>query len=597
MAAPILNAISRGYSARQVLTNIATRYPQYANAINTATNVGYTADVILRHLDRNKEADEDAYLTEHEQVQKRDKEQKKAAALGLLSAAGVAGAVGAGTYGYATRNRAVRPSAILPPIQQPPTAPPGPTTVNITPRGPRPLGGPAGQRGLPAPRKGLPGPKQQGPTPNQPPSLLGQTPKPPVVKTPMENVELIRNIREDTRIANIIQGMGTGAVAVSVLRKVIPKVKLDLLDKVEGGLEKIVQDYGQFLQAESQNTPPATRQESPLVQQQQQEMTPQTQQLAQQASQLIPQQAPEEIQPQVEPEAQEQIQPAPISINERTKQTAFADKPGLKRLVDSSFAGREFSIPNYHYAGESKEDFANRNIINQAVKKAADALKEGKSFLDFPVNPDAMGAKYGYSVAEDVLRFMAGIPNVYDPLLDEEEKQQLYDGLVEQGAPEELRPGEGEQNIYGAQMTPNLVWNLLLSVEPRLSKIDRPPAIKGAPVKGEKMDTTGFRRYLTHGVYGVLSGKSVPPDLADKIGKISQASSSLDIIAKAAEDGNFNKVLKEMEKLASDDEYFFSLFTDEVDEMAAQLGAKGMKVKGTAADTKSANEIKKKLGK
>jgi hypothetical protein len=93
----------------------------------------------------------------------------------------------------------------------------------------------------------------------------------------------------------------------------------------------------------------------------------------------------------------------------------------------------------------------------------------------------------------------------------------------------------------------------------------------------------------------VLSGKNISPELADKINKISDATAKMDVIVKAAEAGKFIACQEEMEKMM-EDEYFFSLFTDEVEQLAAGLGAKGERLQGySAADTRYANELKKKM--
>jgi hypothetical protein len=124
--------------------------------------------------------------------------------------------------------------------------------------------------------------------------------------------------------------------------------------------------------------------------------------------------------------------------------------------------------------------------------------------------------------------------------------------------------------------------------------MERPKAIKGATKPGEKMDSSGFRRYLTHAVYGALSGKTIGPDLSEKIAKISEVSFRLDAIRKAAEENKFNKVNEEIQKL-SDDEIVALMGLDEVEEMLPQYGIKTMKpAKGSSADTRAATEIRKK---
>ncbi len=117
-------------------------------------------------------------------------------------------------------------------------------------------------------------------------------------------------------------------------------------------------------------------------------------------------------------------------------------------------------------------------------------------------------------------------------------------------------------------MTPNLVWNLILNVEPKIAKMKKLPALKGSQNSpGKKMGTTELRRFLTHSIYGVLSGKNVSPDLSDKIAKISKASEHLDVIVKAAKDGNRRAMEAEMEKIVKDDAYFMELMSQEIEDL------------------------------
>jgi hypothetical protein len=85
------------------------------------------------------------------------------------------------------------------------------------------------------------------------------------------------------------------------------------------------------------------------------------------------------------------------------------------------------------------------------------------------------------------------------------------------------------------------------------------------------MGTAEIRRYLTHAVYGALSGKTITTQLADKIQKISSAAMAIDAMAEAAKQGNMNAMIKEQERLLQEDEYFYSLFTDLVEEKAREL--------------------------
>lgn len=609
MANAILSAINHGFTSAQVLRHISQQFPRFSSAINTAQAAGYATDKILKKLAKPDESadDSDEYLTEHERTQKRDSQQKKKAALQVAGILGTAGAVGAGAYSLAQRNRPIKPQ-VLPALPgQGPQARGG----GMAPRGGPPGGLPGGGRpGLPAPRQGLPAPQAQQPRGRQPspaqPPIPMAGPKP---EDQLPQVPEVRNLqRKGSEINQMWDLAQKGKTQGNPFLKTASKLQ-------KAGTITDVVNFANFYNW--WNATEGQPRSNPLVEYEKFrvqtkgmfEPPTETAQLDQQRIQdvnLEPRQQPEEMQqpetmqqPELAPEEQMQPMAPQMSVRERTQQAAFAERPELKRLIDTSFKGKEFAIPTYKFPGESQEDFSNRRIINEAVKKAAGELKKGKSFLDFGTIPPEVLGVGGLSTAEDVLRFMAGIPNVYDPLLDEEEKQDLYDGLLETGqaTQEGLRPSEGPRGAHGAPMSPNMVWNLLLTVEPRLYKMERPKAMKGAVKPGEKMDSTGFRRYLTHAVYGVLSGKNIGPDLSEKIAKISQATAQCKSIAQAAEDGKFKKMMNEIERLTKDDAAFFALFDDEVENMVAQYGIKGMEIKGSAADTRYANELENKLRK
>ena len=63
MASIIANAISKGFTAKTILGQLANKFPQYANTINTALFLGYSADNILKHLSKSDSKDPDQFLT------------------------------------------------------------------------------------------------------------------------------------------------------------------------------------------------------------------------------------------------------------------------------------------------------------------------------------------------------------------------------------------------------------------------------------------------------------------------------------------------------------------------------------------------------
>src|SRR5665213_1391302 len=206
MASIITNAIASGYNARVILQQLARRFPQHAAKIEAAEAAGYTADKILQRLDKGRASeDSNDYLTEEEKTTKITKENKRKALIQGVGMLGTAGAVAAGAYGYATRNQAIRPSQILPAQRQQRQLP--------NQRAPQQLGySPRPTQPQQQPPQNPQGPIAQRPQQPNPPSPQnggqGNTFNPPAQRNPERNVTLVRNIKEDTRISNVLQGVG-----------------------------------------------------------------------------------------------------------------------------------------------------------------------------------------------------------------------------------------------------------------------------------------------------------------------------------------------------------------------------------------------------
>ncbi len=263
MVGIIAGAVARGYTAHTIVNALVKRFPQHAGKIESAYAAGYTADRILQSIDRNNgHQDADKYLTENEQVRKRDKEQKRNAAYkavaGIAATSALVGGGAGAISALRQRNRAVYPSQILPAMPQQRGIPnqnrqgigftPGQQQGNPPPQQPpqapaQPRNQPPGPS--PRPMGGMPAPQQQ------------QNAQPPAVRNPEKNITLVKNLREDNRVANILKGTADLAIATEALRKLIPRAKVDILDKAEGGLEQVVQDYAKHLQ----DNPPAIREQ------------------------------------------------------------------------------------------------------------------------------------------------------------------------------------------------------------------------------------------------------------------------------------------------------------------------------------------------
>jgi hypothetical protein len=176
MASPILTAISRGFSSRQILTYLRRAFPQYAKQIQQAEAAGFAADQIVRFLENGRQGVSELpeeQLTLHEQTREGHKKKEKdlaktlgkGALLGGLALTGIGSALGAG--GAAARGAVT----LLPALPNNPQVPQ--------------IGGPQNQLALPYNPPGNPQPpiNPTGMPPN--PQPQGNPPQPIPPNAPM----------------------------------------------------------------------------------------------------------------------------------------------------------------------------------------------------------------------------------------------------------------------------------------------------------------------------------------------------------------------------------------------------------------------------
>lgn len=260
MTSMLFNAIGRGYSARSILSTIGKKFPAQANNISSAYYAGYTAEQILSRIASKKDKknyDPDDFLTDFEKTMKREDEQKTQALMKAVAIAGTAGAVAAGAYQLYKRNLPVTPQ-VLPALPQQ-----------------KQLGAPKRQLALPAPaipRQAAQQPQPQAPQPQapiMPPMGMQQgnqgqpTPQPQAPQVPQapqsslpeiqKSVDLVKNLRESSRFENIIGAGYDENTTELILRKTVPKELLHTIDQAEGGLNKVMNDYKQFMTQAQQN--------------------------------------------------------------------------------------------------------------------------------------------------------------------------------------------------------------------------------------------------------------------------------------------------------------------------------------------------------
>lgn len=321
MTSMLFNAIGRGYSARSILSTIGKKFPAQANNIANAYYAGYTAEQILSRIASKKDKknyDPDQFLTDFEKTMKREDEQKTQALMKAVAIAGTAGAVAAGAYQLYKRNLPVTPQ-VLPALPQQ-----------------KQLGTPKQQLALPAPaipRQASQQPTPQSPQPqapimppmgmqqaNQGQPAQPQAPQAPQTSFPeiQRSVDLVKNLREDSRFENIIGAGYDENTTELILRKTVPKELLHKIDQSEGGLNKVMNDYKQFMTQAQQNQ--------------------QKQQTQQETNFQAPVSAPPE-----RAELKESITPTEIMNNDVLKQTApqIQEQQPQPSLQERILSGRE----------------------------------------------------------------------------------------------------------------------------------------------------------------------------------------------------------------------------------------------------------------
>lgn len=578
---PIFTALASNVSIDEILGYLIKRYPHMREKIGFALDSGYKPNDIIAML---KSYDKKAFkqtaenpiskkeseylmtrrgrkLTQAEQaasnvMQTREKKKEQ------LKNVGKAALVTAGGYAAAQAipallsrlGRGVYPSEILPAQKA--------------------LPGPQARRGLPAPGPqaptaptGTPGAPPTKPSPQPAPPAGQGTPQTPGPLTPPnaprapnpKHTALIKQMG----IEGIIQGL-SGKEDPATIAQVLdqhflkPAQKKWISEQTQEPLENVIADY---LAEQPRQPSTETRQELPSEAIQPSPTTD----LLPEPTKLVEEKPIE--QPQVSTELakgdtvtlpngkQGKIKDLAKKVatvvrdDGRTGQYRVQD---LKKLEEAKPKAQGYAPALYQMPGESNEDWEKRKTVAKASKKAAWEIMQGKTFLDFgPIPKEALGIS-GISVADDVLSFLAGAGGAYE-LLDEDDRKEIED----------------VRDKYGAQITPNMVWNMLVVQEPKLAKSEiRPKSVKRGKemLKTGQMGSSEFRRSLTHMVYGMISGKDISTELHDKIKKISTARTLSEHFVDAFKHGKMQKMSEEMDKLM-DDEYFNSLFTDEIEEM------------------------------
>lgn len=568
IAGKLLNLVRYGWPAATILSRYTTNNPKVNKFIEHAQVLGYSAHTIAHFLDdyKTRYTNPDKYKTAEELTFEEHKRQKREAPAELLGMLGTAGAVGAGLYGLYNLQqgqRAIQPSAILPPLRSPRK------TIQQLPAKAAPAQLPY--------IKPSPGPKPTTP-PTVPPSEPQAAGQPPT-RDYSQSVNILKNLKVETQVATALQSGYNSATAAKILEKIVPKNKLMELQKFEGGLPRLVDDYINYLSEQPAKKAPEIPEEVRLRQE------PITAEQLQPTSEETP-----PIAPKIPPMQPETLALQPEASRQRLEQKVRESTAGkLERIHPElrMFEERKYSTPDYFQPGETKQEFNDRKMIHDTLEKAAKHIMEGKTFVDFLPVEKAIGL----STAQDVLMFLAGAPNQYDDLFNEEEKDELRGTFVEDMTPFiGMLPtvAKGRIPFDAMALTENMIWNLLLTIEPKMQKI-APAFLKSKMSPGFRKDTSKIRRILAHTVHDILRGKKLTSELTDKIKTVADITKGMDVIINAAKQGKFEKMLKEMERLNEDYDYFSAVMDIELDNLL--LTEAGKKVAIESEEEKRKGDI------
>ncbi len=248
MYAQIAKAISSGFTSKQIIDYILKKFPNQSGKIKDALAAGYTVDQVVKYLGGGKKSlnmmpmpeetstgvNTEFARTRQKDIQRSQQENKYAMAAGTAAIGGLGAGMATKALSRALpanlleygQNTLQQPRSI-PPTSQPPMGP-GPNSPGVQVMGGNP------------PSQPMPSPAN---IPQPPVSTQGIVPQRDIKKS----VDLIKNIGEESRVKNLIEGGLAPKDIAGVLRKLVGKEKLQVLEGAEGGLESAIEDYAQSI--------------------------------------------------------------------------------------------------------------------------------------------------------------------------------------------------------------------------------------------------------------------------------------------------------------------------------------------------------------
>lgn len=461
---PITNALTQGFSYDNVMQYLLRHFPHARKQIETALARGFSADKIVKFLQGGRN-EVNAPVTEHEKTRhsdvKKQRELEKNIGKGAVLAGGAllggrAIQAGVGALGQMLPQGSPNPTNLQVPLTSAlPKTTPLPQTSSINPS-PAPQIAPNVQAQAQAP-------VSQAMQPNQ-----AKMPIPPAQQAQPD----LGSILEQAGIKEQVDGMrarNPPELIAKVLRGRLGKNSQALESMAQMPLEQVISEYVK--------TAPALPTYEEKI------------------SKAVPFKG-EKPTPPTEPEIKENPRALDIQISragklspisEKTEKTAFGqERPralgDYRRLSDITYEQK--------YKDLNPKERESFNIIDNAIDKTAAFMVQGKTFKDLlPQHYEDIKSgkknvgEWQMSTAEDVLRLLAGVPSKYN-LLSPEEQEETFNTF--QG------------------ITPNVVWNTISMIDPRIQKVQRPTSPKGSKNGKAEMTPNDFRRFLAHSVIGLM---------------------------------------------------------------------------------------------
>lgn len=479
----ISQLVSNGMNGEEILPILLRNAPQLASKIKKLVVGGWGPNEVLLALQKDPDMDkvslknakpstpeEIAALKVYQGRRSPDKSRDEQALSQLRSFTGMALKTGAAIGGGILGGRALQAGAQMlgdrlqgetsptPPMPGSPPQPQGQIPPNPSPAPQSPSPGPGLEQAIPAQAKA---PVTQAMQPE-----AGNMPVPPTQQLQGPDLNAMMEQSGVKSIVDALRDKNPPDVIAGVVRKQLGPRAQSLEQMAQRPLEQLVTEYVQ-----SSPAPPDIK-EKIAQGVQTPGMNP--------TNILQPQQPQTEAQ---QPEPQKEKPKLNIQLSKDGRFTPISESIKPQKLPSNAI-GRQLSDVTYEqkYKDLNPKEKEAFKIIDDAIDKTAKHLVSGKTFTD--LLPMKEGSVVQLSTAEDVLRTLLGVPSKYN-LMTPEEQEEAFNTF--QG------------------ITPNVIWNTISLIDPRIQKIDRPnPSPKGAKAGKTEMSPNDFRRFLAHSVIGMM---------------------------------------------------------------------------------------------